>query len=121
MSSVGIYVPCYNVGKYIGEMISSLTSQTFGNFEVVVLDDCSNDDTFNIAKEYVKQDDSRFNFFRREEHCGRIGQVKNEAISKFKKEHKYICHVGSDDKIPEYCLETFVNYMDKNPEIGVCC
>jgi hypothetical protein len=59
--------------------------------------------------------------YTREEHCGKIGKVKNEAIDKLSREHEYICHVGSDDKIPPNCLEIFVNYMDKHPEIGACC
>jgi glycosyltransferase involved in cell wall biosynthesis len=118
--SVGIYIPAYNVGKYIGESISSITSQSYTDYEVVIIDDCSSDNTLDAAANSVKSDDSRFILKRREEHCGRIGQVKNEAIALLG-DHEYICHVGSDDIIPENCLELFVNYMDKNPEIGACC
>jgi glycosyltransferase involved in cell wall biosynthesis len=121
MSSVGIYMPCYNVSPYIGEALASITSQSFTNWELVVIDDCSDDDTFEQAQSNVKDRETRVKLFKREEHSGRIGQVKNEAIAKLSKNHEYICHVGSDDIIPQNCLEIFVTYMDKHPEIGACC
>jgi len=119
-SSVGIFVPAYNVEKYVGESINSITSQSYNDFQYVLIDDCSEDDTLGAAKAAVKDSDSRFSFSRREEHCGKIGQVKNEAIALLG-DHEYICHVGSDDTISPNCLEIFVNYMDANPEIGACC
>jgi len=120
-SSVGIYMPAYNVGDYVKEAISSLTWQSYSDWELVFIDDCSEDDTFKNAQSVVKASDNRVSFYKREEHCGRIGQVKNEAIAKLSKKHEYICHVGSDDTVPKNCLETFVTYMDKHPEIGACC
>lgn len=120
-NSVGIYMPGYNVGCYIREAISSITWQNYTNFELIFIDDCSDDDTFEQAKSAVKDSDNRFKFFKRKEHSGRIGQIKNEAIAKLSKNHEYICHVGADDQIPQNCLEIFVTYMDKHPEIGACC
>jgi len=121
MNSVGIYMPAHNVELYVGKSISSITSQTFDDFQLVFIDDCSDDNTLLEAKRRVKNDDPRFVFQRREEHCGRIGQIKNEAIALLDSKHEYICHVGSDDYIPNNCLEIFVNFMDEHPEIGACC
>ena len=117
MNSIGVYIPAYNVEKYIIESINSILSQTFSNFEIVIIDDCSNDNTYEEA---LKIKDSRVKIYKREEHCGFIGKVKNEAIEKLG-EHKYICHVGSDDLIPEYCFKTFIDYMEKNSDVGACC
>lgn len=116
--SVGIYIPAYNVERYIEKSISSIVTQTFKDFQVAIIDDCSTDNTYPNA---IKHSDSRFIFRRREDHCGRIGQIKNEAIALLDDNHEYICHIGSDDFIPQNCLETFVNYMDEHPEIGACC
>jgi glycosyltransferase involved in cell wall biosynthesis len=124
--SVGIFMPCFNVAPYIEESLESIFKQTYKDWEIVVLDDCSSDSTwktlqniYNWRVSYLPH--GEFAIYKRDNHSGRIGQVKNEAILKFKKEHEYICHVGSDDRIPDYCLQTFVDYMDKNPSIGACC
>lgn len=117
-SSVGIYMPCFNVERYIEKSIESIKKQTYSDWELVILDDCSTDRTHEIACKYY---DYKISVFSRGEHSGKIGQVKNEAISKFKENHEYICHLGSDDLMPPYVLKTFVEFMDNNPEIGVCC
>lgn len=116
--SVGIYMPAYNVGKYIEKSIMSIKEQQYQDWELVIIDDCSEDDTYKRA---IEHNADNIRVYKRDEHCGRIGQIKNECISKLDKKHEYICHVGADDKIPPYCLETFVNYLDKHPEIGACC
>lgn len=119
--SIGIYMPAYNVAKYVGKAISSITSQDYTDWELVFFDDGSNDGTFEAAQHVVKASDKRVSFYRRDKHCGTIGLMKNEAYLKLNSKHKYVCHVGSDDIIPNYCLTTYVEYMDKNTEIGACC
>lgn len=121
--SIGIYMPAYNVEKYVLESIKSIESQTYKDWELVIMDDCSTDNTYNVIKTILDTkmySSDNIKLFKREEHCGRIGQVKNECIALLGA-HDYICHVGSDDMIPDYCFETFVSFMDKNPEVGVCC
>lgn len=118
--SIGVYIPSFNVEKYICESVFSIIGQTFEDWELAILDDCSSDETFKKA-ELISKTDNRISVFKKEEHSGKIGNIKNEAISKFSKSHEYVCHVGSDDKIPEYCFELFVNYMNKNKDVGACC
>ena len=111
-------MPARNVGNYINESINSIISQTYNDWEIYILDDASEDKTFENAKQY---ECDKIKVEKRKEHCGRIGQLKNECIKKLNTKHKYICHVGSDDLIPSNALETFVNFMDKNEHIGVSC
>jgi glycosyltransferase involved in cell wall biosynthesis len=106
------------VSKYIDESINSIKKQTFINWELVIIDDCSGDNTYEIAK---KHSCNNIRVYKADHHYGKIGVLKNECISKFIGNHEYICHVGSDDFIPNNCLEIFVDYMDKHPEIGACC
>jgi len=121
--SVGIYVPTFNVVKYVRESFESIFKQTYKDFEIVIIDDNSTDGTFNLLNRIFKSVTHHqwTHLEKREEHCGRIVQLKNECISKFERQHDYICHVGSDDLIPKNCLEIFVKYMDAHPEIGACC
>ncbi|MHA2218974.1 MAG: glycosyltransferase family 2 protein [Candidatus Hodarchaeales archaeon] len=116
--SVGIYMPAFDVEKYIETSIKSIRDQIYKDWELVIIDDCSSDRTYKIAK---TEEDDMVSVHRRTNHCGRIGKIKNEAIFKLKDNHEYICHVGSDDMIPNNCLKTFVDFMDKNLDIGACC
>jgi glycosyltransferase involved in cell wall biosynthesis len=116
--SIGIHVVSYNTSKYILEAINSILSQTYSDFELVILDDSSTDNTYDIIQE-VKDD--RMSFYQNKIHSGKIGALHNECMCKFKNQHEYVCYVDSDDLIPNYCLKTFVDFMDKNKDVGVAC
>lgn len=117
MSKVAVYMPAYNVGRYIRESIQSIINQSFADWQLLVHDDCSADDTFEGALTFA---DTRVSACRRQEHCGLIGKMKNETIAMLG-DSEYICHVGSDDLIPPNCFQLFVEYMDQHPEVGACC
>ena len=52
---LSVIVPMYNVEKYIGELLDSLLAQTFQDFEVIIVDDCSTDKSFNIAESFKQR------------------------------------------------------------------
>lgn len=126
---VGIYMPCYNSSSYIKQSIESIIQQTFHDWKLVIIDDYSDDDTYDVAMKmkevlpyisHYKFDPNQIEVYRREEHAGKIGMIKNEAIAKLP-DCDYICHVGSDDFIPNYCLQIFVDFMEANRDIGAAC
>lgn len=119
MAKVGIYMPAWKVEKHIAESIRSIQTQTMEDWELIVIDDHSPDNTFKAATDAATGDD-RITVLRRAEHAGRIGQVKNEGIGKLGP-CEYICHVGSDDTIPPQCLELFVKLLDAQPDVGAAC
>ena len=49
---ISIIIPCYNVEKYLDSCLESILNQTFKNYEIIFVDDCSTDNTYNIIKEY---------------------------------------------------------------------
>lgn len=51
--AVSLIIPMYNVEKYIGELLDSILAQTFKNFEVILVDDCSTDNSHEIAESYL--------------------------------------------------------------------
>lgn len=110
-------MPCFNVEDYIDEAINSIKAQTYKDWELVIFDDRSTDSTYERALAYRCEN---IKVFGRREHSGFIGKVKNECIEKLGN-HSYLCHVGSDDKIPEDSLSIFVDYMNKNINVGACC
>ena len=55
MPAVSIIVPMYNVEKYVGEFLESILAQTFQDFEVIVVDDCSTDNSRTVVESYVEK------------------------------------------------------------------
>ncbi len=112
---VSILMPAYNVQDYVAQAIESMLCQTFRDFEFIIIDDGSIDNSWDIIQEYAKKDD-------------RIVALKNEANYKICKtlnrgidiaRGKYLVRMDADDWSYPYRLEKQVKFMDKNPEIGV--
>ncbi|TFH30764.1 MAG: glycosyltransferase family 2 protein, partial [Deltaproteobacteria bacterium] len=111
---VSAMMPAHNVEKYIGEAIESVLAQTFGDWELIVVDDGSTDRTPEIIREYARKDFRiRAHFM---EHGGR-GSARNLCL-----EHsrgRYIAVCDSDDISLPRRYEKEVAFLDTNPEYGV--
>ena len=57
--AISVIVPLYNVEKYVGECLDSLLAQTFKNFEIIIVDDCSTDNSVDVVNEYAPKFDGR--------------------------------------------------------------
>ncbi|WP_017221049.1 glycosyltransferase family 2 protein [Moritella dasanensis] len=90
---VSVIMPAYNVDKFIGEAIDSVLSQTFTDFELIIIDDCSTD---NTRKEIIKKKniDNRIQFHCNSENLG-IAETLNKALKMAS--GKYIIRMDSDD------------------------
>lgn len=119
MSKVGIYSPSFNTSKYVGEMIRSIQAQTHKDWVLGIIDDASDDDSYEAALEAAKGD-SRIVVRKRDTHDGRIGYVKNETI-KLLGNVDYLASVDSDDLIIPNAIELFANFLDSNPNVGAAC
>lgn len=109
---ISIIMPAYNEEKYIGEAIESIKSQTYQNWELVVVDDASEDKTVNIIKQYSLSD-SRIKL-----HEFSVNRGANAALNKalMETEGEYICWLSADDKYKENMLASSLNYLAKNTE-----
>jgi glycosyltransferase involved in cell wall biosynthesis len=110
---VSIIMPVYNASKYIEEAINSVTSQTYKNWELIAVDDGSNDDSYKKLLSFSKID-KRIRVYRNKRNFG-PGKASNYAISKAK--GKYITRFDSDDIMPEYRIEKQVEFLNKNKGI----
>lgn len=109
-SLVSIITPSYNSEKFIKETIESVLNQTYMNWELLIVDDCSTDESPKIIKEYSKID-SRIKYLRNEKNGGpAISRNRGLDIAK----GEYIAFLDSDDFWDKYKLELQINFMKKN-------
>ena len=102
---ISVVVPLYNAEKYIGECLDSLLLQTFQDFEVIVVDDCSTDNSMEVVKSYVSKFNGRLKYSSTKVNSGGGGYIpRNIGIGLSC--GKYICFVDADDFILLTALET---------------
>lgn len=109
---VSIITITFNRAKYVGEAVESVISQTFRDFEMIVVDDASTDDTPTIVAEYQKKD-ARIRYLKNETNLN-IPRSRNRGLKEAK--GKYIAVLDSDDvwADPEK-LKKQVDFLENNP------
>ncbi len=107
---ISIITPNYNCGKFIAQTIQSAINQTFTDWEMIIVDDCSSDDSLQIAKEYA-QKDNRIKVFENEKNLG-AALTRNRAIEISKGE--YLAFLDSDDIWHADKLEKQLKFMQEN-------
>lgn len=110
---ISIALPAYNAENYIAECLDSLLAQTYTNFEIILIDDCSTDDTAQVAQRYH---DSRIRFYRNEENLG-IVHTLNRAYSLCRGD--YIARMDADDTCLPERLEKQVALLESRPDVGM--
>lgn len=109
---VSVLMTAYNREKYIAEAIESVLASTYPNFELIIVDDGSTDDTVEIIKGYLKND-QRIQLHINENNLGDYPN-RNKAVSLAR--GKYIMFCDSDDSFFEDSIEYCVEAMEKYPE-----
>ena len=112
---ISVLMPAYNSEQYVAEAIESILNQTFADFEFIIINDGSKDNTAKIIQEYAKKD-ARIKFVNHTKNKGLIG-VLNEGLDLARGE--YIARMDSDDISLSMRFEKQVAYMDAHPECGV--
>jgi glycosyltransferase involved in cell wall biosynthesis len=111
-SKVSVVIPCFNQGEFLEEAVESVKKQSYKNWECIIINDGSIDNTSNIAKKLVEKD-SRIKFFEQENQG--LAATRNNAIEKSK--GRYVLPLDADDKIGLEYLEKAVNILDSNLEM----
>jgi glycosyltransferase involved in cell wall biosynthesis len=111
---VSVLMTAYNREKFIHQAIDSVLASTYQNFELIIVDDGSKDDTVKIAKSYADKD-TRIRVFVNEKNLGDYPN-RNKAASYAR--GKYIKYLDSDDYIYPGGLETLIVMMEKFPAAG---
>lgn len=107
---VSIITPTYNCGKYIAETIESVLAQTYKNWEILIVDDCSKDNTKEIVDRYQKED-PRIHYYCLPKNSG-AAEARNEALRRA--QGRWIAFLDSDDLWTPKKLEHQIKFMENN-------
>jgi len=113
---VSIITPVYNCEKFIKDTINSVLSQTYKNWELLLIDDCSTDKSRDIISEYIRKD-SRIKYFKTEQNSG-VAVTRNIALEN--SQGRFIAYLDADDLWKKDKLEKQVGFMIKNKYIFTC-
>jgi glycosyltransferase involved in cell wall biosynthesis len=111
---VSVIMPVYNGEKYLREAIDSILNQTFSDFEFLIFNDGSTDNSENIILSY---DDSRIQYIKNESNIKLIATL-NKGIELAK--GKYIVRMDADDLSAPTRIEKQLTFMEENHEVGLC-
>lgn len=105
-----IIMPTYKCGQYITDSIKSVQAQTYQNWELIIVDDCSGDDTIEVVQR-IQVEDKRIRLFENNTNSG-AAICRNNALREAK--GQWIAFLDSDDLWEPYKLEKQINFMEKN-------
>jgi glycosyltransferase involved in cell wall biosynthesis len=114
MIRVSVVIPTYNYGRFLSEAIQSVLDQTYKDFEIIVIDDGSTDNTEEVVNSFK---DSRIRYIY-QDHSG-VSVAENAGVNAARGE--YITGMGADDLYLPRNLEIKVKLLDSRPEIGMVC
>lgn len=114
---VSIVIPAYNVEKYVKECLDSILKQTFQDFEIILVNDGSTDQTLEILREYEKKHKGRITVI--DQKNGGQSNARNNAMKYIR--GRYMTYIDADDYIWEDYLETLLNCAKKeNADLVIC-
>lgn len=107
---ISIITPTYNCERFIGETIESVLKQTYKNWEMIIVDDCSTDNTYEVVKKYA-DNDSRIKYYLLEENSGAaVARTKAMQLAT----GDYMAFLDSDDLWISNKLECQLKFMKEN-------
>jgi glycosyltransferase involved in cell wall biosynthesis len=115
---VSFVTPFYNTGPYLKECIESVLQQTYGNWEYILLNNCSTDESAEIAESYALRYPDRIRLLHNSEHLSQV-QNFNRVLRLLSPESKYCKFVQSDDWIFPECVSKMVEIAEGHPEVGI--
>jgi len=111
---VSVLLPTYNYAQFLEEAITSVLTQTYKHFELIIVDDNSSDSTDQVVEKYLS--DSRVFYHKNPVNLGLVGNF-NKCLEYSK--GKYLKYLLADDKFDPHLLEKLVPIMESNPDISL--
>ncbi len=114
---VSVVIPVYNGEDTIAEAIRSVLDQTYTNFDLTIVNNCSTDRTRAIAAQFVEQD-ARVRIHDNKEFLDVVGN-HNHALTLYSPDAKYVKLLGADDWFFPECIEELVKVAEAYPTVGM--
>lgn len=114
---ISVIIPCYNVENYIEKCVDSILNQSYKKLEIILVDDCSTDNTYKIIKGYEKKYDN-ITVIKNEKNSG-AGYSRNNALKIAK--YDLISFIDSDDYLDDNYYEEMIKTMKKDKADVVVC
>src|ERR1700732_62846 len=110
--TVSFVVPCYKLDHLLPECVKSILSQTYSDFEVLIMDDCSPDNTAEVARSFR---DPRVKHIRNQPNLGHLHNY-NKGINLTR--GKYVWLISADDYLRKpHILKRYVDLLDAHPNV----
>lgn len=114
---ISVIIPVYNVEKYIEEALSSITSQTYNNLEIILVNDCSTDNSGSICNKWALKD-SRIKVIHKSENEG-VCSARNIGLRVIS--GNYVYFMDPDDILSHHIIEfLYTAIIDNNADIAIC-
>ncbi|GIV33727.1 MAG: hypothetical protein KatS3mg031_1262 [Chitinophagales bacterium] len=114
LPKISVLMPAYNAAAYIHKAIETILSQTYHNLELLIIDDCSTDNTLSVIRSF---NDPRLKWYRNEKNLGYL-KTCNKLFDLA--EGDFIAFQDADDYSDPSRLELQMRQFEKNPALGVC-
>ena len=111
-----VTIPSYK-GRYLQEAIESVVSQTYADWELIIVDDCSPEDLRSIVEPYLS--DARVHYYRNAKNCGAAHVVDNWNICLNYCTGDYVICIGDDDRLLPCCMEELHQIINRHPRLNV--
>lgn len=113
MPRVSVILPIYNAMSFIANAVESILAQTYQDFELILIDDCSTDGTIEILNKFV---DTRIQLIKNTSNLGLVGSL-NKGLTIASGE--YIARMDHDDIAMPFRFDRQIKFLDKYPEISI--
>lgn len=113
--TVSIVLPCYNGAGFLAQSINSVIAQTYIDWELIIVNDCSTDNSLAIMQDFAAKDE-RIHIINNE-HNLKLPGALNRGFQEAK--GKYLTWTSHDNRMAPTMLEEFVSYLDDNPDKGL--
>ena len=111
--SVSVYIPVHNYGKFLAQAIESVLAQKFNDWELIIIDDGSTDNSWEVISQYSSHPKIRTM------HQDKKGLNVTNNIALRLSQGKYIMRLDADDYLDENALLVLANILDTNPQVGL--
>lgn len=117
MYLISVIIPCYNVSDSVEKCLKALENQTYKNFEVILVDDASTDNTYSYLLDYRRNSSLEIEVIRKKKNAG-PGAARNTGLSCAKGE--YICFCDSDDWYDKNFIKRMKDAVQEDIDIAMC-